>query len=352
MAYKDTTAAGFFDQEFTLEELSAMGNPLPRLKEILDFEQFRPILEPVFAKEDRKSNAGRRGLDPVFMMKVLFLQRLYGLGDKQAEYQIKDRLSFREFLGIGSVDDVPDEKTIWKYKDALASAGTWDMLFGQFNKYIESLGLIVNEGKIVDASFVIAPRQRNTREENEQVKAGKGGDLWNDNRHKKCHKDTDARWAKKRGETFFGYKDHVVICRKTKFIRGYETTSANVHDSRMARKLAEKCDGNGEDMWLDAGYIGTELDILSAKLNPIICEKGYRNKPLTDEQKKSNREKSKVRALVEHTFGFMEQTMKGLVFRGVGIVRAKANIAMTNLVYNMCRLEQVTRFHSEWIAAK
>ena len=145
MAYKNTSEAGMFDHEFTLEALSAMGNPLPRLKEILDFEQFRPILEPVFAKEGRKSNAGRRGMDPVFMMRVLFLQRLYGLGDKQIVYQIKERLSFREFLGIESVDDVPDEKTVWKYKDILAKAGTWDKLFAQFNKYLDSIGLIVNE---------------------------------------------------------------------------------------------------------------------------------------------------------------------------------------------------------------
>ncbi len=83
MAYKKSSETGMFDQEFTLETLSGMGNPLSALKEVLDFEQFRPILEPVFAKENRKSNAGRRGLDPVFMMKVMFLQRLYGLGDKQ-----------------------------------------------------------------------------------------------------------------------------------------------------------------------------------------------------------------------------------------------------------------------------
>ena len=201
MAYKNTSEAGMFDQEFTLEALSAMGNPLPRLKEILDFEQFRPILEPVFAKENRKSNAGRRGMDPVFMMRVLFLQRLYGLGDKQIEYQIKDRLSFREFLDIESVDDVPDEKTVWKYKDILAKAGTWDELFAQFNKYLDSIGLIVNEGKIVDASFVVAPRQRNTREENKQIKEGRGEELWKDKPHKKCHKDIHARWTVKRKET-------------------------------------------------------------------------------------------------------------------------------------------------------
>ena len=62
-----------------------------------------------------------------------------------------------------------------------------------------------------------------------------------------------------------------------------------------------------------------------------------------------NRQKSKTRSRVEHVFGFMEQTMGGLVFRGVGIVRAKANIALTNLVYNMCRLVQIQKYHPDWM---
>ena len=123
-------------------------------------------MEAALVNENRKSNAGRKGFDPVFMMKVLLLQRLNGLGDKQGEYQIKDRVSFREFLDIANVDDVPDEKTVWEYKDALAKSGAWGKLFAKFNEYPDTLGLIVNEGKIVDASFVIAPRQRNSREEN------------------------------------------------------------------------------------------------------------------------------------------------------------------------------------------
>ena len=75
-----------------------------------------------------------------------------------------------------------------------------------------------NEGKIIDASFVVSPRQRNTREENQTIKKGEGDSLWNDNPHKKCHKDIDARWTKKRGDTFYGYKNHAKVCRKTKLI--------------------------------------------------------------------------------------------------------------------------------------
>ena len=174
---------------------------------------------------------------------------------------------------------------------------------------------------------MVAPRQRNTREENKQIKEGRGEELWKDKPHKKCHKDIHARWTVKRKETVFGYKDHAVICRKTKLIRDYDVTAASVHDSRAAKGLARKCGGNDEDMYLDSAYIGTEEDLRAAGMNPIICERGYRGHPLTEAQKESNRKKSKVRCRVEHVFGYMEQSMRGLVFRGVGIVRAKANIA-------------------------
>ena len=176
----------------------------------------------MFAKENRKSDANRKPFDPVLMMRVFFLQRLHGLSDKQIEYQVKDRMNFREFLDIENVDDIPDENTVWKYEDMPAKTGTWDRLFAKFTEHLDSLGLIVNEEKIIDARFVTAPRQRTDREEDKRIKAGKGGSLWKDRPHKKCHKDVDARWAKKRGETHFGYKAHVVVCRKTKFVRDYE----------------------------------------------------------------------------------------------------------------------------------
>ena len=273
------------------------------------------------------------------------------MSDPQIEYHIKDRTSFRDFLDIQSVDDVPDEKTVWKYKDALAQSGTYDELFKRFNGYLDCIGLIVNEGKIVDASFVIAPRQRNTREENKKIKAGRGEELFNDNPHKKCHKDIDARWVKKRGERFYGYKDNVEICNKTKLIQNYTVCAANRHDSKETEHVLTEPpkEAHGELVWLDAGYAGME-DVVRAKhMTPIICEKGTRGHPLTEVQKERNRQKSKVRSRVEHVFGFMEQTMGGLVFRGVGMVRAKAKIALTNLVYNMCRLMQIKKYQPNLI---
>ena len=74
-----------------------------------------------------------------------------------------------------------------------------------------------------------------------------------------------------------------------------------------------------------------------------VHEKGYRNHPLTEVQKSSNTVKSKTRSRVEHVFGFMEQSMNGLVVKSIGILRATGTIGLMNLTYNIFRYEQVTR---------
>ena len=93
---------------------------------------FRPTLETVLIKKECKTPAGRPQIDVVLMFKVIFLQCYYGVGDHQIQYQIIDRTSFRQFLCIHTVDEVPDEKTVWEYRDQLSKAGTFDKLFEQF----------------------------------------------------------------------------------------------------------------------------------------------------------------------------------------------------------------------------
>jgi len=161
----------------------------------------------------------------VMMFKIMILQRYYGLGDTQIEYQILDRTSFKKFLGLESGDKVPDEKTVWAFRENLTNIGLVEEIFTYFNEHLESKGLIMNEGKMVDASFTVAPRQRNTREENKIIKEGKGDELWNDQPNKKKHKDIDAKWTKKNKETFYGYKDHAKVDTKSKFIDNLKSAS-------------------------------------------------------------------------------------------------------------------------------
>ncbi|HAL65096.1 MAG: Transposase [Bacteroidetes bacterium 38_7] len=164
----------------------------------------------------------------------------------------------------------------------------------------------MNEGKMIDASFTVAPRQRNKREENKIIKEGRGDELWNDEPNKKRHKDIDARWTKKNNETFYGYKNHTKVDTKSKFIDNYVVTDASVHDSQPLDDLLTYKD-NGQNLYADSAYTGDDQEKIVSKyeMNNCIHEKGYRNKPLTDEQKNQNREKSKTRARVEHVFNLI-----------------------------------------------
>ena len=342
--YKSSGKKGLFDDQFNKIRLSEIGNPLETISRVVDFEMFRSTLEKYLLNTNKKNNAGAKPFDLILMFKILILQRYYGLGDKQVEYQIIDRTSFKQFLGLESGDKVPDEKTVWAFRENITKSGLVDILFTEFMNHLESLGLIFNEGQLIDASFTVAPRQRNSRDENAKIKAGEGDELWNDNLHKKRQKDIDARWTEKNGEKFFGYKNHAKVDKKSKFIKRYKVTDASVHDSQVLDDLLDESD-SGQDLHADSAYTGDKQERIIAKhkMNNQVIEKGYRNKPLTEEQKSNNRQKSKVRSRVEHVFGFMEQSMNGLYVRCVGITRATGIIGLMNLTYNLFRFEQVIR---------
>ena len=336
---------GFFDEEYRLEKISKLGDPLEILKKAINWEMFRGVLTHACRKEDT-GRGGRPPYDVVLMFKIIVLQRLYNLSDDQTEFQINDRMSFMRFLGLELCNRVPDAKTIWKFKNDLAEAETMDKLFCLFDKQLEKEGLITHNGTIIDATFVEAPRQRNSRDDNKKIKNGEIPEEWEkpDNANKFAQKDTDARWAKKNNETHYGYKNHVKCDADSKLITNYGVTDAAVHDSKRCIELLEDTD---KKLYADSAYSG---EIISEKLpencENQICEKGYRNHPLTNEQKESNRKKSKVRCRIEHIFGFMTNSMKGITIRSIGITRAWFNIGLTNLVYNFCRYKFLKRTSS------
>ena len=144
--YKTRGNKGLFDKEFTQERLSAMGNPLEAVSKVIDFELFRESLERKLLNTNKKNNAGAKPYDVVMLFKIIILQRYYGLGDQQVEYQILDRLSFKTFLGLTSGDKIPDEKTIWSFRERLTNQNIVEDLFSQFNTFLEDKNLIFNEG--------------------------------------------------------------------------------------------------------------------------------------------------------------------------------------------------------------
>lgn len=189
----------------------------------------------------------------------------------------------------------------------------------------------------MDATIIEVPIQRNTKEENAQIKNDEVPEDWKNNQSKFSQKDTDARWTKKHGKSYYGYKNHIIADASTKLIRKYIVTSASVHDSQIGPELAEDLHEK-EDCFADSAYNAPEIEVevRSRKANPLFCKKGKRNHPLTDEEKEWNRSVSKIRARVEHVFGDMKSFAADRI-RSIGIKRAKMQIFLGNFVYNLRR---------------
>jgi IS5 family transposase len=133
---------------------------------------------------------------------------MYAISDDELEF-LNDRISFMEFLGLGIEDPIPDAKTVWLFRDNLAKHDLVKEVLAQFDDYLREKGYTVAVGQMVDATLIPVPVQRNTRQENKEVKEGKIPQQWAENPHVLRQKDRDARWLKKNGISYFGYKNHI-----------------------------------------------------------------------------------------------------------------------------------------------
>ena len=338
--------AGFFDLERRLDALSAKGDPLETIKTTVPWETFRADIEAVTETkpEERKSNAGRKPYDAILKFKIVVLQSLYNLSDEQTEFMIRDRLSFMRFLDLRLEDTVPDATTLWLFREALVEAKLIHTLFDRFGQHLAAKGYIARGGQIVDATIVSAPKQRNTREENNTVKNGDTPEDWEKKPAKNRQKDKDARWTKKHGKSFYGYKNHVDVDKAHKLIRKWDATDASPHDSQKLDDVLDPTN-TSKEVWADSAY-------RSAEIEQRLKEKGYRsrihrraarNRPLSQTQEAANTVRSKVRARVEHVFGHQENSMGRKIVRTIGMARARFKIGMMNLGYNIRRLVQLER---------
>lgn len=318
-----------------------MGDPLARLDEVVDWTMFQQVLD-LIPKPEPKGPGGRPAFCPLMMFKAMVIANLYQLGDHQLEFQITDRLSFKRFLGLSDADKSPDEKTFWAFREGLVNNDLMAPLFSRFHAALESEGMFARKGQIVDATFVEVPRQRNSREVNAAIKAGETPPEWADQPAKARQKDADARWTSKNGNRHYGYKNHVKVDSRSKLIDDFTETPASVHDSQALGELIKEGDPT---TYVDSAYTGKNCEAVfegrKVKAKPI--ERACRNKPLNGSQKRSNRARSKVRVRVEHVFATMRMCMRAAWNRCIGRTRNRAVIAMTNLVYNMVRYEQIER---------
>ncbi|RME68574.1 MAG: IS5 family transposase [Alphaproteobacteria bacterium] len=347
---------GFFDLSDRYAALSAAGDPLERLSAVVDFEVFRgPLIAAL--RRGRRNKGGRPPFDPVLMFKILVLQALYALSDEATEFQIKDRLSFQRFLGLGLDGTVPDATTVWLFRERLVKAEAIDTLFACFDAVLKDKGYLAMGGQIIDATIVPAPKQRNSEEEKAAIRDGRIPDAWKARPARARQKDRDARWTVKYSKAkvkdgadprapkpvdlaipMFGYKNHIGIDRAHGLIRTWDASAANAHDGARLPALVSR-DNTASGVWADTAYRSkkNEAFLKKAMFTSNIHRKKPRGKAMPERTAKANAKRSAVRAAVEHVFAAQKHRM-GLVVRTIGIARARIKIGMANLAYNLQRL--------------
>ena len=244
---------GFWDEEQRVTKLQDKKPVLKRLADSIPWESFRPLLDQGYAQE-RKSNAGRKRIDPLILFKMLVLQQLFNLSDDELEFQVNDRRSFEEFVGLGVMNSIPDATTVAFFRERLRKAGVIEELFEMFEEYLRSQGLQARGGQIIDATLVPVPMQRNTREENKEIKAETLPEGWDEKSDRLQQKDLNARWTNKNGLSYFGYKNSICIDVDHGFIRRYAVIPANIHDSQMLPRLLDS-ENEHDYVWADSASV-------------------------------------------------------------------------------------------------
>jgi len=188
---------------------------------------------------------------------------------------------------------VPDGDTIGRFRALLVEHGLQEKLFAQVVELLQAKGLILKKGSIVDSTIISAPSSTKNQEKK---------------------RDPDAHQTKKGNTWYFGYKGHIGVDKISGLVHHVEVTSANVHDVTVVPQLLH---GEEESVHGDSGYLGAEKreealiynnqgHKIQYKINRRPSQSKDNSARSKGQIKRREREKSSVRAKVEHVFGIVK----------------------------------------------
>lgn len=241
MAERDLGQPSLVDR---LVEETAPGNAfLERVAELVDWEAVDAILAPL-----RSGSMGAPAYPVRMLFKALLLQQWYGLSDPALEEMLGDRLSFRQFCGVPLDRKMPDHSTLWRFRERLARSGLAASAFACITAQIETAGLVLKKGTLIDASLVPAAVNKPEPPAGGQPTDSDGRPA---SRLVRSVLDPDAAWTKKNGRRYFGYKAHVALDMESRIVRRLAFTPANVNDTTCADALI--C-GDERSVYADKAY--------------------------------------------------------------------------------------------------
>ncbi|HLR31736.1 MAG TPA: IS5 family transposase [Fodinibius sp.] len=296
-----------------------------RLFEIAEWIDWEPLYE-VGHRLDKTGLQGGQPRKPVrWMIRGLFLAHLYQLSDPQLAGQLTRHLSFRRFTGLPLDQKVPDFTTFWWFREQLANEGLVKELFNQITRQLESKGLILKRGTVVDATIINSGNRPLSTEQRKELEEEPSSQI-----------DIEADSTKKNGTWYFGYKGHVGIDESSKLIRKLSFTEASRHDSTQLDNLLS---GDERSIFGDKAYPSEELKQKCRKEGIYygVLDKAYRYRPLSRAQKTRNKRKRRVRRYVEHPFSDPKRRYGMGVAKAKTKLRNKARFIMSVICWNIER---------------
>jgi IS5 family transposase len=315
-------------EKFVLQQeykkVQGLGDRLDYIKGIIDWERFRPFFADLFFDNDK--TGGRPHTDEIVMMKVLVLQRFYGLSDQETEFQINDRTSFKNFLGFP--DKVPDYTTIWTLKERMQQNNTLGKIWTELQQQLDEKGLTVKKGVIQDAAFIEADFGKK-RHYKERMAKKRGKEIQYTDKQK-AHMDKDGTFVVKHSQIHYGYKLHQKTDVDHGLIRDLEVTTASTHDSNI--DLTEQFDNT---VYRDKGYAGVAPH---PNVRDMTMKKAARGRPLTKEERKYNKAIAKVRARGERPFAVLQRVFHEGRTRVKNLQRVNVQGVLDCFAYNLYQL--------------
>lgn len=289
---------------------------LNTMSRVIPWEVLRKAVEPHYQGQ---AATGRKAMPLERMLRIYFLQQWYGLSDPEAEDAIYDRRSFQDFLGLDpATDKVPDETTILNFRHLLEDHGLQKEFFARINAHLEKAGLRLQRGTIVDATLIAAPSST----KNAQKK-----------------RDPEMSSTRKNNQWHFGMKASIGVDAQNGLVHSVKTGTAKTHDSR----LMEDClHGREEAIFGDKGYAGKgrKQQCRTGGLYYGILDKATAKAPLSQSQKKRNRQLSSVRSKVEHPFAVIKCQWKYRKVRYRGLAKNTGQLFTLFGLYNLFKVRR------------
>ncbi|MCS6303058.1 MAG: IS5 family transposase [Nitrospira sp.] len=272
---QQTLAEGSFEQ---YRKPTRRERFLDEMTRVVPWADLVAAIEPVYPKAE---GAGRPPVGVERLLRLHCLQQWFTLSDPAVEEALYDSRAMRQFVSMDlGREPVPDETTICKFRHLLEAHQLGAQLVARIGEHLATHGLQVNQGTIVDATIISAPRSTKNRTK---------------------ERDPEMHQTKKGTQWYFSMKAHIGVDSQTTLIHSVAATAANVHDSQV---LPELLHGQETRVWGDAAYSGQREVIQqhAPKAKSFIQAKAYRYRSLSEEERARNRTKSKIRAKVEHAF--------------------------------------------------